>query len=195
MKFTSDVDIDFANRDQILDKIKYVPASIIKQSVSTAHNTGIYPTVIPVDPFTKRSSLDYQVAEQRGYIKIDLLNVGVYAQVRDSNHLEQLLSTPAPWDRLQERQFTEQLIHIGGHYDTLRNMPETVDSIPRMAMFLAVIRPAKRHLLNSPWHKIAETVWEKSDDGRYGFKKSHAVAYAHLVVVHMNLLNQQIGRQ
>jgi hypothetical protein len=60
-------------------------------------------------------------------------------------------------------------------------------------MFLAVIRPAKRHLIGLPWAKVAETVWEKSTDGSYGFKKSHAISYSHLVAVHMNLLSENAG--
>jgi hypothetical protein len=67
-------------------------------------------------------------------------------------------------------------------------MPEAVTSIPRMAMLLSVIRPAKRHLIGQNWEEIAKTVWQKPNDDSYFFKKSHAVAYAHLVVVHMNLL-------
>jgi len=66
-------------------------------------------------------------------------------------------------------------------------MPEPVDSIPRLAMLLSIIRPAKRHLIGLPWSEVAKTVWEK-DDELYTFKKSHAIAYANLVVVHMNLL-------
>jgi hypothetical protein len=66
-------------------------------------------------------------------------------------------------------------------------MPEAVNTIPRMAMFLAIIRPAKRHLIGLPWSEVAKTIWDRTDEG-YQFKKSHAVAYAHLVVVNMNLL-------
>jgi DNA polymerase III alpha subunit len=68
-------------------------------------------------------------------------------------------------------------------------MPEPVDTIPRLAMFLALIRPAKRQLIGKSWQEVAESVWEKPVDDAYYFKKSHAVAYAHLVVVHMNLLD------
>jgi hypothetical protein len=71
-------------------------------------------------------------------------------------------------------------------------MPESLDSIPRLAMFLAVIRPAKRHLIGKIWKEVNDTVWDKDHTG-YSFKKSHAVAYAHLVVVHMNLLEEQNG--
>jgi DNA polymerase III alpha subunit len=34
-------------------------------------------------------------------------------------------------------------------------------------------------------------VWDKTEDG-YSFKKAHGVAYAHLVVLHMNLLEEGI---
>jgi len=72
-------------------------------------------------------------------------------------------------------------------------MPEPVDSIPRMAMFLALIRPAKRHLIGQKWVDVAKTVWDRPTDDEYYFKKSHAVAYAHLVAVHMNLICERIS--
>ena len=90
MKFTSDVDIDFADRSKILKLIKHVPASICKDHQCTQHNTGLYVSAIPRDPITGRTSLDYKTAELRGYIKLDFLNVGVYQQVKDEQHLNQL---------------------------------------------------------------------------------------------------------
>jgi hypothetical protein len=119
--------------------------------------------------------------------------MSVYGQVNSPEHLDLLMSMEPAWDRLYDPEFCSQLTHIGNHYDTLIQMPEAVNSIPRLAMFLAVIRPAKRHLIGLPWAKVAETVWEKSTDGSYGFKKSHSVSYAHLVVVHMNLLSENAG--
>ena len=38
--------------------------------------------------------------------------------------------------------------------------------------------------------KIGETVWEKDNTG-YQFKRSHAISYSQLVVVHMNLLREK----
>ena len=73
----------------------------------------------------------------------------------------------------------------------MRKMPEPIDSIPRLAMFLAVIRPAKKHLIGLSWKEVAKTVWDKDSDG-YTFKKSHSISYAHLVAVHMNLLSESI---
>lgn len=189
MKFTSDVDIDFADRQQVLTVVPHIGATIITDKQTTAHNTGVYVTEIPRDPFTNRAGIDYKEAEDRGYIKLDFLNVGLYSQVRDEAHLNQLMTATPPWHRLYEPEFCAQLIHIGNHYNTLIKMPEAVNSIPRLAMFLAVIRPAKRHLIGLSWAEVACSVWEKPQDGSYYFKKSHSISYSHLVVVNMNLAN------
>jgi hypothetical protein len=190
MKFKSDIDIDVADREQALSVVKHTAASIIRDDKIAKHNTGVYFTDIPVDPFTGRASIDYEAAEDRGYIKVDVLNVGLYQQVQSEQHLQQLMQQEPAWDRLYEPEFCSRLIHIGAHYDTLIRMPEAVNSIPRLAMFLAVIRPAKRHLIGRKWQEVAETVWERPTDDSYYFKKAHAVGYAHLVAVNMNLLTQ-----
>jgi hypothetical protein len=190
MKFTSDIDIDVGDRDQALAVLKYTAASIIKEGRNTKHNTGVYFTDITVDPFTGRASLDYEAAEERGYVKVDILNVGLYRQIANEEHLQQLMQQEPAWDRLYEPEFCARLIHIGAHYDTLIRMPEAVNSIPRLAMFLAVIRPAKRHLIGKTWAEVAESVWERPADDGYFFKKAHAISYSHLVAVNINLLTQ-----
>ena len=190
LKFKSDIDIDFADRQQVLDLLNVTPASIIRDGKLTKHNTGVYATDIPVDPFVGSASLDYTVAEDRGYMKLDLLNVHVYKQVRDETHLIKLMQEP-DWTKLYDPAICSQLIHINNHYDTLLKMPEPVDSILRLAMFLAVIRPAKRHLIGKTWKDVAATVWDKVE-GEYSFKKSHSVAYSQLVVVNLNLLCEQV---
>jgi hypothetical protein len=72
-------------------------------------------------------------------------------------------------------------------------MTEPIDSIPRLAMFLALIRPAKKHLIGKSWKEVSQTVWDKGDDG-YAFKKAHAIGYAWLVAVHMNLLTTSVSQ-
>lgn len=187
MKFDSDIDIDLGDRDKLLSLINYTTAAIRKNEIKK-HNTGIYVTDIPVDPVNKISALDYVQAEQRGYVKLDLLNVHVYNMVRDEQHLINLMQEP-DWNKLRDRKFVEQLIHLGNHYNSLCKMPEPVNSIPRLAMFLAAIRPSKKHLVGLPWAEVSKTVWDKDSTG-YSFKKSHSLAYANLVVVHMNLLRE-----
>ena len=58
MKFKSDIDIDFADRQQVLDLLNVTPASIIRDGKLVKHNTGVYATDIPVDPFSGSASLD-----------------------------------------------------------------------------------------------------------------------------------------
>lgn len=188
MKFQSDIDIDFGDREQILQHLKHIPAAMRNVMPMRKHATGIHVTDIPYDGVHNMANIDYSDAERRGYFKLDLLNVHVYSQVKSEEHLIDLMREPN-WDILKDRQTVEQLIHLSNHYGNLQRMPEPVDSIPRLAMFLAVIRPAKKHLIGLPWKKVSESVWEKESDG-YHFKKSHSVAYANLVVVHMNLLSE-----
>lgn len=188
MKFSSDIDIDVGDREKVLELIEHIPASMRNVNPIRKHPTGIYVTKIPYDPVNDMSSLHYQEAEDRGYFKLDLLNVHVYNQVRDENHLADLMREP-DWTMLNHRNIVEQLIHLGNQYDTILKMPEPINSIPRLAMFLAVIRPAKRHLIGKSWSEINLSVWDKDNTG-YSFKRSHAVAYAHLVVVHMNILKE-----
>ena len=186
MRIDSDIDIDLGDRDKLLAVIKHIPASMRNVIPNRKHPTGVYITDIPHDPVNDMAALHYVDAEKRGYFKLDLLNVHVYEQVRDEAHLIELMNEP-DWTVLKERATVEKLIHLGNSYDLIQRMPEPIDSIPRLAMFLAAIRPAKRHLIGRTWKEINQTVWDKDHTG-YSFKRSHAVAYAQLVVVHMNLL-------
>ena len=189
MKFKSDIDIDFPNRDDALQHLQYHPAGIMRDGNLVKHNTGIYVTDIPVDPFTGIASIDFNTAEDRGYMKLDFLNVSLYTQIKDESHLQTLMVQEPEWDRLYDQEFCSKLVHIGNHYSTLIKFPEAVNSIPRLMMFMAVIRPAKRHLIGLPWAEVAKTIWDKDTNGVYAFKKAHSCAYSHLVVVNMNLLS------
>jgi hypothetical protein len=188
MRFNSDVDIDFADRDKILEIIEHIPASMRNVNPIRKHNTGIYVTDIPYDPVNNMANIDYVEAEKRNYVKLDFLNVHVYEHIKDENHLIELMHEP-DWTKLKDKSFVEKLIHLNNQFNTLEKMPEPINSIPRLAMFLAVIRPGKKHLIGKTYKEINETVWEKDING-YSFKKSHAIAYAHLVVVHMNLIQE-----
>jgi hypothetical protein len=188
MRIDSDIDIDFADRDKLLQLIKHTPAAMRNANPIRKHATGVYVTDIPYDPINDMANIDYVEAEKRGYFKLDLLNVHIYSQVQDELHLATLMREP-DWNKLRKREFVEKLIHLSNHYQSLQRMPEPVNSIPRLSMFLALIRPAKKHLIGESWSEVAKTIWDKNTDG-YVFKKSHSLAYAHLVVVHMNLLEE-----
>jgi len=182
---SADIDIDVPNRDAVLNLIQHTAA---RQSNGRKHNSGIYVTDIPCDPTTGTSALDYETAEARGYFKIDLLNMSVYSLVQDPAHYEAMLAAEPPWSRLwTDPEWVKQLVHIGNYTELLRTMKP--DSIPRMAAFISVIRPGKAHLQNQPWPQVFESVWDSDLSRGYTFKKAHAVGYAALVALHMNLLN------
>jgi len=188
MRINSDIDIDFGNRESLLNLIKHTPASMRNVTPVRKHASGVYVTPIPYDPIHDMASIDYTEADKRGYFKLDILNVHVYEQVKNEQHLIELMRDP-DWVKLKDNTFVEKLIHLNGQFYNMQKMPEPIDSITRLAMFLAIIRPGKKHLIGKSWKEINQTVWEKNDDG-YVFKKSHSIAYAHLVVVHMNLLTE-----
>jgi hypothetical protein len=186
-----DIDLDFADRKQILNLVEHIPANIIdKDGNYKKHNTGVYCQSIPYNPITDSSSIDYKIAEQRGYFKIDFLNVGIYQDVKNEQHLEELLNKEPIWELLLEDDFTNNLFHVNGHGATLRTMkPKSIDEL---AMVLAMIRPAKKYLIGKDWDTIRKEIWLKPDTDEYYYKKSHAYAYAAAVVVHMNLICEQL---
>ena len=188
---SADIDIDFADRELVLKLIQHTPARQEVQGQVRRHNSGVYVTDIPHDPINGCAAIDYEQAEQRGYFKIDFLNMNVYKLVNSPEHYQEMLAAAPPWDRLwQDINWSKQLVHVGNYTDLLKNMrPST---IPQMAAFISIIRPGKVHLQNQSWRDVFATVWDGNDSQGYTFKKSHSLSYAMLVVLHMNLLNQDV---
>ena len=191
MEKMPDIDIDFADRTIALEKFKHVVAAIEDNGTFKKHNTGIYCTSVPYNPITGLSTIDYKAAEDRGYFKIDFLNVGVYEGVKDRKHLLQLMETEPLWDLLLQDDFVNLLFHVNGHGSILRQMEPK--SIEELAAILAMIRPAKRYLIGKDWTTVMTEVWTKPENDEYYFKKAHAIAYAHVIVVQMNLICEGIS--
>jgi DNA polymerase III alpha subunit len=185
-----DVDIDFADRSIALKKFKHVIAGINDNNTFKKHNTGVYCTSIPYNPITGISTIDYKTAEDRGYFKIDFLNVSVYDGVKSKEHLTQLLETEPLWDLLLEDDFVNNLFHVSGHGSILRQMKP--GSIEQLAAVLAIIRPAKRYLIGKDWTTVMTEIWTKPENDEYFFKHSHSIAYAHVIVVQMNLICENL---
>jgi len=184
---SADIDIDFADRNQLLELIKHTPARQLHQGQVRKHNSGIYVTDIPHDPVNQCAAIDYEAAEELGYFKIDLLNMSVYQLITGPEHYATAVAQEPNWTKLwTDTEWAKQLVHIGNYTDLLKEMKP--DSIPRMAAFISIIRPGKAHLQRQPWNNVFETVWDGDESKGYTFKKSHAISYAALVALHMNLL-------
>jgi len=185
-----DIDIDFADRNLILDKLQH---KIAKLPTGKKHNTGIYATEIPHNPVDNLSTIDYETAEDRGYFKLDFLNVSIYKDIKNETHLQDLMNKEPLWDLLMHDEFVDGVFHLSGHGEICRKLKPT--SLEQLAAVLAIIRPAKRHLVNETWTIILKEVWTKPEDGSYYFKKAHAFSYAMACVVHMNLICEKISAQ
>jgi len=184
---SADVDIDLADRNLLLQLIPHTPARQTPDGHVRRHNSGVYVTDIPYDPVNQCAAIDYETAESRGYFKLDLLNMSVYQLIRDPAHYQQMLDQEPEWSRLwTDAARASRLVHVGGYLDLLRTMRP--DSIPRMAAFISVIRPGKAHLQNLSWPEVFASVWDGDASRGYVFKKAHAIGYAALVALHMNLL-------
>ena len=182
----ADIDIDCADRNHVLQLIQHIPAMHNTNGDIKLHNSGIYVCDIPRDAVNGCAAMDYKTAEQRGYVKIDLLNMSVYKNIKDPAHYQAMLDRELPWSRLwQDPEWASQLVHVGNYVSLLQSMRP--DSITRMAAFISVIRPGKAHLQNRAWSDVFASVWDRDDSRGYVFKKSHAISYAVLVALHMNL--------
>ena len=186
-----DIDIDFIDREQALSHFKHIRAMRIDNGEVTKHNTGVYMHEVPFDPINNMCSVEYKDAEEQNLFKIDFLNVSLYKGIKNEQHLNQLMETEPLWDLLTEPEFSDKLFHVAGHSNLLKTMKP--QSIPQLAACLAMIRPAKRHLVGQPWDTVMKEVWTKPEGDEYFFKKSHATAYAAAVVVQMNLICEQIS--
>lgn len=186
-----DIDIDFVDRDQALKLFKHVRASRVDEDKLVKHNTGVYLHEVPVSALENLCAVPYEQAEQQGYFKIDFLNVGLYNGIRNEEHLIKLMETEPLWDLLLQDDFTNLLFHVNGHGNVLRSMKPK--SLEQLAAVLAIIRPAKKHLIGKDWKEVLSNVWQKPTTDEYYFKKSHATAYAMAIVVQMNLICESVS--
>jgi len=186
MIVNTDIDIDVADRDKLLELIPNTPAMIDDGGRIRKHNTGVYFHEVPINPFNKLCTIDYKQAEEKGLFKLDILNVSIYNNMHSDEELDSLLAMEPMWELLDHREVVENLFHIHNHYDIVKQMRPR--SVEQLAAVLAIIRPAKRYLLGKDWDTVFTNVWTKPTDGTYYFKHAHAIAYAMAIVLQLNIL-------
>ena len=101
-----DIDIDFADRDIILSQLKH---RVAKLNTGKKHNTGVYATEIPHNPIDNLATVEHKAADERGYFKLDFLNVGIYKDVKDETHLTELMEKEPLWQLLEHEDFSEEV--------------------------------------------------------------------------------------
>lgn len=186
MSKKTDIDIDVADQKAVTNIIPHHKASIIKDNVIREHNVGIYFQEVPLFLDTNMCSLDYRNAEQ--FFKIDLLTNTVYTDIRDENHMQILLNTEPNWDLLIDDNIIPQLFQIASFGDLLEQWKPK--SVYQLAMFIAMIRPAKYHTLSyTSWDEVDKEIWIKPTNDKIYFKKSHSIAYATVIKIQLNLIS------
>lgn len=183
MIVNTDIDIDTVDRSKLLELIKHTPAMMLDNGKEVKHKTGVYFHKVPTNPFNGLCTMDYKSSEDIGYFKLDILNVSIYEGMTNEE-VDQFVDQEPMWELLEYEEIVSQCFHIHNHFEIVNKLKPK--SIEQLAAVLAIIRPAKRYLLNETWDKIFSEVWIKPDDGGYFFKKAHAFAYATAIVVQLN---------
>jgi hypothetical protein len=187
MSRNPDIDIDFKDRLEPISIINHVPAITVK---GASHPSGIYLQNIPAHPFTGLAAMDTEKADDLGYMKVDFLTNKIYEKLEGKDHLKDILSREIPWDFFEDEHIVQKLAHIRDHFRIVKLIqPKSIDDL---AVILALVRPAKKHLIGAPRSLIDAEIWTKVEEG-YAFKRSHAVAYAVSIIVQLQLLIEQIS--
>lgn len=183
-----DIDLDFRTDFDPLEIFEAVRASRVQDGKLVKHNVGVYFQNIAKDPITDLAAIPYEEAEEIGYFKIDFLHLNVLDAFESKKEIKALLNKDPDWLLLLHRDVVEKLFQINKHYDTISQVSPR--SIPQLAECIALIRPAKRHLLQAYLKDpdaVRDEIWRKPEDGQYYFKKSHATAYAMTIVLQLHL--------
>ena len=151
---------------------------------------GVYFQNIPKNPLMNISAIPYDVAEQLGYFKIDFLHSSAYDYFKSRDEILTLLKIDPKWNLLQIPSVVASLPQIGKHIEILQKIKP--NSILELADVLALIRPGK-HFLIEKYVTNKEYIRSKylynSNSDQYAFKKSHAIAYAQMIVLHLHLID------
>ena len=184
-----DLDMSQETHDIIVSSLYHIPASKINDKGIFPHGIGVYFCDIPKDRVTGLASIDYKRAEEEfGYIKIDLLHNTIYDRFKHRSEIVDIMNKEPNWDLLYKQEIVEQLPHINNYFTLLNKLPK-IDSIEKLAMFISIIRPGKKYLIDEAvkngWEAIEDRIWLKEEKG-YQYKKSHAIAFAVSITIDLD---------
>lgn len=188
-----DIDIDLRPDFKMEDVFpEWRRATVLKNGQLTPHPCGAYPQSIAVDPVTKLSAVPYKDAENLGYLKVDFLHLTVYRHFSTHDEIEQLLKINPNWNLLLIPSVVECLFQLSKHAEILSRVKPT--SLDELADVLALIRPGKRQLLDGYLanREVGRRLLYTKGSGEYAFKRSHAFAYAMVIVLQLHLVEAGI---
>lgn len=190
MSFSADIDIDLQTsfRPEILFP-KFTRASIVKNDQLATHPCGVYLQNIPKDYVSGFAAIPYKEAEDAGYLKLDFLHLGVYDYFKSREEIDALLEIEPDWGLLTIPSEQSKLFQLNRHGDILSTVKPK--NIEELADVLALIRPGKKQLvkLYMSQREATRRILYAKDENGYSFKKSHAIAYAMVIVLQLHLIS------
>lgn len=187
--FSADIDIDFQTTFKPESVFPWTKASIVKNGYLSPHPCGVYPQKIPVDYVTKLAAIPYAEAEEVGYMKIDMLHLSIYDHFNSREEITELLKLEPDWSLLLIPSEQAKLFQLSRHGEVLTAVKPK--NIEELADCLALIRPGKKQLAklyNVDKAGTRRILYSKDESG-YSFKKSHAIAYAMVIVLQLHLIS------
>ena len=186
-----DVDIDFRTD---FDPLEHFPeairASRIQNGEIKSHPAGAYFQRIPQDAITGLAAIPFKEAEDEGYFKIDFLHLSILDVFESKEEIKILLNKEPDWCLLQAPSVVGKLFQLHDHYDVVSQIKPS--SVQELADCIAIIRPAKRFLLDKylkDRRAVRIALYQKPTDGRAYFKKPHAISYALTIVLQLHLIS------
>lgn len=143
---------------------------------------------IPVDPETGMTALSAKEGEEYGFFKVDLLTNTAYDQFRNKKDVLNAMDfSKFDWSVFLDKDVVEKLPHMGKNFSVVRQLqPQSVEDL---ADILALIRPGKIDLFDAYLENRERTrkrLYKRPSNGGMYFKKSHAIAYAVMILVTLN---------
>lgn len=187
--FSADVDIDLRTDFNPRKLFPWPRAALVKNGELSPHPCGVYPQRIPTDHLTGLASIPYKEAEDLGYIKLDFLHLTVYDHFKSREEIEALIEIEPDWGLLTIPEEQKKLFQLSNHGEILSAIKPK--NIEELADVLALIRPGKKQyvkMYNAQKAATRRILYAKDESG-YSFKKSHAIAYAMVIVLQLHLID------
>jgi DNA polymerase III alpha subunit len=184
----ADIDIDVQTSFNPTDIFNVVQASMIQNGIIRKHPVGVYFQNIPQDPISKLAAIPYEYTDEFDYFKVDFLHLSILDMFDSKQQIRLLLKKEPDWELLKDPEIVSKLFQIAKHYEIINStQPRSVNDL---ADCIALIRPGKRYLLNDyikdKYYIRNNKLYVKERDSDY--KKSHAVAYANIIVLQLHLI-------
>lgn len=193
-----DIDIDTPSD---FDPTAFFPSitralKVDKDGKLKPHPCGVYFQRIATEPLTGNNlaAIPFERAEDEGYTKIDFLHLGILDGLHNKRLVRKLVRIEPNWDLLLDDDIIPSLFHLRNWGKELKIIKPR--SIEEVADCLALIRPGKRKLVDYYREKtewVRSILYQPNEDETYSFKRSHAIAYAHVIVLQLHLIQANLN--